>query len=295
MITPRQHATRARAATLQPEARAAVQGDPGAVLLRLRPRPADRRVRRRDGPLGRSPGLHDDRAAAGSGSPQSAIRETLTERERPGGSGDLDRPGDRRDPGDDRRRPGPKPNNQFNLLSQARRQPGSTFKTFVLAAAIEQGIDPDSTYYVSAPFTYEPDDKGNCDDGTWWCVKTYDSSYYGWTSIERATLRSDNAVYAQLTLDVTPERVGRDGANGSVSARRSTSTASSCRRWGSARSRSPRSTWRPPTRRSPPAACYSEPMAIRKVVLPNGKEDTTAGWGEPKRSARDPGRRRRQS
>ena len=28
---------------------------------------------------------------------------------------------------------------------------------------------------------------------------------------------------------------------------------------------------------------YSEPTAIRKVVLPNGKEDTKAGWGSPKR------------
>ncbi len=36
-----------------------------------------------------------------------------------------------------------RPKNEFNLLSQARRQPGSTFKTFVLAAAVEQGIDPD--------------------------------------------------------------------------------------------------------------------------------------------------------
>ena len=98
-------------------------------------------------------------------------------------------------------------NNQFNLLSQARRQPGSTFKTFVLTAAVDRGIDPATTYYVSAPFTYRPVDNGNCDDGSWWCVKTYDSSYYGWSSIERATLRSDNTVYAQLTLDVTPKRV----------------------------------------------------------------------------------------
>jgi len=98
-------------------------------------------------------------------------------------------------------------NNQFNLLSQARRQPGSTFKTFVLAAAVERGMDPSSTYYVSAPFTYRPTADGNCDDGSWWCVHTYDSSYTGWTSVERATLRSDNSVYAQLTLDVGPARV----------------------------------------------------------------------------------------
>jgi len=98
-------------------------------------------------------------------------------------------------------------NNQFNLLSQARRQPGSTFKTFVLAAAVDMGIDPATTSYVSAPFFYRPVENGNCDDGSWWCVKTYDSSYNGWTSIERATLRSDNTVFAQLTLDVTPSRV----------------------------------------------------------------------------------------
>jgi penicillin-binding protein 1A len=98
-------------------------------------------------------------------------------------------------------------NNQFNLLSQARRQPGSTFKTFVLTAAVERGMDPASTYYLSAPFMYRPAANGNCDDGSWWCVRTYDSSYTGWTSVERATLRSDNTVYAQLTLDVGPARV----------------------------------------------------------------------------------------
>ena len=43
--------------------------------------------------------------------------------------------------------------NQFNLAAQSARQAGSTFKSFVLAAAIEKGIDPDSTYYTSAPFT----------------------------------------------------------------------------------------------------------------------------------------------
>jgi penicillin-binding protein 1A len=100
-------------------------------------------------------------------------------------------------------------NNQFNLLSQARRQPGSTFKTFVLAAAVERGLDPSSTYYVSAPFEYKPDDEGSCEAGTWWCVRTYDESYSGWTSVERATLASDNSVYAQLTLDVGPQRVAQ--------------------------------------------------------------------------------------
>ena len=46
--------------------------------------------------------------------------------------------------------------NDFNLASQARRQAGSTFKAFVLATAIKQGINPATTYYLSAPFTTSP-------------------------------------------------------------------------------------------------------------------------------------------
>ena len=36
---------------------------------------------------------------------------------------------------------------QFNLAAQGLRQPGSAFKPFVLTAAVDQGMDPDSTYY----------------------------------------------------------------------------------------------------------------------------------------------------
>ena len=174
-------------------------------------------------------------------------------------------------------------NNQFNLLSQARRQPGSTFKTFVLAAAIEKGIDPDTSYYVSAPFTYKPVDNGNCDDGSWWCVRTYDSSYNGWTSISRATLRSDNTVYAQLTLDVGADKVGEMAqklgvrsplkvGGHYVPAMGLGSIAVSPLDMASAYAT------------LAAGGIYSEPTAIRKVVLPNGKEDTKAGWGSPKRT-----------
>ena len=37
-------------------------------------------------------------------------------------------------------------NSQFNLATQGRRQPGSSFKAFALIAALEQGIDPDTKY-----------------------------------------------------------------------------------------------------------------------------------------------------
>ena len=36
---------------------------------------------------------------------------------------------------------------QFNLAAQGERQPGSSFKPFVLTTAVDQGIDPDTTYY----------------------------------------------------------------------------------------------------------------------------------------------------
>ena len=175
-----------------------------------------------------------------------------------------------------------RPKNQFNLLSQARRQTGSTFKTFVLASAVEMGINPDSTYYVSAPFTYKVDPNGNCDDGSWWCVHTYDNSYSGWTSIRTATIRSDNAVYAQLTLDVTPERI-----------------ALIARRMGVRSPLDVRGTYVPAMGLGSVAVSpldiasgyatlaaggvYTEPAAILKVVLPDGTVDTKAGWGTPKR------------
>ena len=175
-----------------------------------------------------------------------------------------------------------RPKNQFNLLSQARRQPGSTFKTFVLTAAVEQGINPDSTYYVSAPFTYKVHPAGNCDDGTWWCVHTYANDYYGWSSIRSATLRSDNSVYAQLTLDVGPQKVAEVARRMGVRSQLDVNGAYVPSIGLGSIAVSPLDL----------ASAYStlanggvhaEPMAIRRVVLPNGTVDTKAGWGKPQR------------
>lgn len=91
---------------------------------------------------------------------------------------------------------------QFDLTTQGRRQPGSTFKTMTLAAAIEQGIDPSSTRYMSAPFSWTPDDNSPT-----WTVGTAGGSYSGAVSLEQATLASDNTVYAQLAIDVGPANI----------------------------------------------------------------------------------------
>jgi penicillin-binding protein 1A len=171
---------------------------------------------------------------------------------------------------------------QFNLAAQARRQAGSTFKTFVLAEAVEQGADPDSTYYTSAPFFYRPDPIGSCETN-WWCVETYGNDYYGSTSVHSATLRSDNTVYAQLTLDAGPENVAdmahKLGVRSSLKTREGAYVPSLGL---GAMGVSPLDMASAYATLAA-GGMYSRPMAITKVVLPDGKVDEGAGWGVPER------------
>jgi penicillin-binding protein 1A len=90
---------------------------------------------------------------------------------------------------------------QFNLAAQGHRQPGSAFKTFVLTTAIKRGINPNTTSYVSKPLDLKTKDYGP------WKVQTYDQTYGGSMNLVRATLKSDNTVYAQLDLDLGPKSV----------------------------------------------------------------------------------------
>jgi penicillin-binding protein 1A len=165
--------------------------------------------------------------------------------------------------------------NQFNLAAQSARQPGSTFKTFVLASAVEEGVDPDSTYYTSAPFTCVV--RPWCSEAKPWDVHTYDNTYKGTESVTRGTLQSDNTIYAQLTLDVGPSYI-----------------------WNMARRLGVRMTPNKPVASIglgtlavspldmaaayatfPAMGIYAKPMAITKVILPGGKVDTSSGWGKP--------------
>ncbi|MCW2924568.1 MAG: penicillin-binding protein family [Thermoleophilia bacterium] len=93
---------------------------------------------------------------------------------------------------------------KFNRASQARRQPGSTAKVWVLSAFVQAGVDPDATTYVSRPFRVRY--KGSGESG-WWNPKTYGNTYAGPESIRAATVASDNSVYAQMTLDMGPKQV----------------------------------------------------------------------------------------
>ena len=171
-------------------------------------------------------------------------------------------------------------NIQFNLAAQGRRQAGSAFKTFVLTEAVEEGINPSSTTYLSAPFRWQPDptcdesDDPNCV----WEVSTYDESYVGSTTIAAGTLRSDNTVYARLTLDVGPEnvveiarRMGIKTKLAPVASVGLGSNSVSVLEMASAYAT------------LAAGGVYSEPMAIRKVVLANGREDDQGGWGQARR------------
>ena len=88
---------------------------------------------------------------------------------------------------------------QFNLAVQGVRQPGSSFKPFVLATALRQGISP-ATHFQSEPQMIDLGDRD-------WVVGNYDDVYYGNVDLEKATIESDNSVYAQLTQLVGSKKV----------------------------------------------------------------------------------------
>jgi penicillin-binding protein 1A len=90
---------------------------------------------------------------------------------------------------------------EFNLAAQGHRQPGSTFKAFVLTTALKQGIDPYTTYYTSKHLDLNLPHWGH------WEVSTADEGYLGRVNLQQATVASDNTVFAQLDLDVGPKNV----------------------------------------------------------------------------------------
>jgi penicillin-binding protein 1A len=90
---------------------------------------------------------------------------------------------------------------QVNLAANAHRQPGSSFKPFVLATALKEGIDPNSTYYDSS----SPKTLSICQYCEPWTVNNAEGGGGGTLSIADATTHSVNVVYAQLGLDVGPE------------------------------------------------------------------------------------------
>jgi penicillin-binding protein 1A len=94
---------------------------------------------------------------------------------------------------------------QYDLPADGARQTGSAFKTFVLTDAVwHHRADPYTTWYDSSKFTYRSTPQAKP-----WTPRTYEGTYFGPETLLKATLRSDNVVYAKLTLDLGPGSVAR--------------------------------------------------------------------------------------
>jgi penicillin-binding protein 1A len=88
---------------------------------------------------------------------------------------------------------------QFNRAVQALRQPGSSFKPFVYAAALEHGRSP-SSGISDGPLTISTGSEV-------WSPKNYDGSYGGWTSLRAALRNSRNLATIRLGRETGIENV----------------------------------------------------------------------------------------
>jgi penicillin-binding protein 1A len=92
--------------------------------------------------------------------------------------------------------------NQFNLATQGERQPGSSFKPFVLATALRDNIAPSSILTSSKRVTINA-------GGRLWTVNNYEGEALGPIDLTKAIAASDNSVFSQLTAIVGPRAVAK--------------------------------------------------------------------------------------
>ena len=83
----------------------------------------------------------------------------------------------------------------FNRAVRARRQPGSAFKPFVYAAALQAGLTP-ATVVEDSPVEV---DQGN---GDFWTPTNYDDDYDGSMTLRRALMRSSNTATVRVSRAV---------------------------------------------------------------------------------------------
>jgi membrane peptidoglycan carboxypeptidase len=96
---------------------------------------------------------------------------------------------------------------QFDLAVQGRRNPGSAFKAIGLAAALEQGITMGHAYAGTSPYEVECEFICSPNGTKIWTVSNASGSSTGVISVEEATYRSVNTVYAQISRDTGPENI----------------------------------------------------------------------------------------
>jgi penicillin-binding protein 1A len=93
----------------------------------------------------------------------------------------------------------------FNIATEGERQPGSSFKAFDLAAALEHGISPDSVWASKQKVFIVPNSGG----GEKFVVHNDEGNYTGENTLTGATAYSDNSIYAEVGLRVGTTKIAR--------------------------------------------------------------------------------------
>ena len=87
--------------------------------------------------------------------------------------------------------------NKFNHVTQAWRQPGSSFKPFIYSAALEKGFTP-STVVNDTPLYFDAGATG----GQPWEPKNYDGTYDGPMTLRRGLAKSKNMISIQILQSI---------------------------------------------------------------------------------------------
>ena len=83
--------------------------------------------------------------------------------------------------------------NKFNHVTQAWRQPGSSFKPFIYSASLEKGLSP-ATVINDAPITFDAGQTG----GQAWEPKNYDNKYEGPMTMRKGLTKSKNMISIRI-------------------------------------------------------------------------------------------------
>ncbi len=90
--------------------------------------------------------------------------------------------------------------NQFNHVTQAWRQPGSSFKPFIYSSALEKGFTP-ATIINDAPLSFSAAETGSEP----WIPKNYENDYDGPMRMRQALVHSKNLVTIRIMQAITPQ------------------------------------------------------------------------------------------
>jgi len=96
--------------------------------------------------------------------------------------------------------------NKFNHVTQAWRQPGSSFKPFIYSASLERGLSP-ATVINDAPISFDAGQTG----GQAWEPKNYDAKYEGPMTMRRGLTKSKNMISIRI-LNRIGARYGQEYA-----------------------------------------------------------------------------------